>query len=237
MHWYRSGLIGLLMVAGMLIGSPAPPVEADSVAATSTYFIARRDTRRCPSPLCGGFWVRRVNKLTTTCADGVTRAECYVPKINTKPVSTEEEHDTPYIADRVASGAAIVRGTLKPKDYPVHGNLGVLRVTEVWDSATGELPRGTVYRVRDSGIRCIGTPCPIFHTTILNTTTSRNVTDLILASVTNVSNEAIDDAFEDILTEHILVAGDITSAPGTVKLTATQFYLTVRLWQDYHSTP
>ena len=36
----------------------------------SGYFIVtHRDFRKCVSPLCGGFFVKRVNQATTLCAD------------------------------------------------------------------------------------------------------------------------------------------------------------------------
>jgi hypothetical protein len=45
--------------------------------------------------------------------------------------------------------------------------------------------------------------------------------------VPNVSDEAIEDAFEDIATDQVLVAGTITAQRGTVTLSATQFYMPV----------
>ena len=34
------------------------------------FIVTRRDIRRCISPICGGYFVKRVNQATTVCADG-----------------------------------------------------------------------------------------------------------------------------------------------------------------------
>ena len=60
----------------------APAGRGDAVGATSTYYSVRRDLRRCMAPLCGGCWVKRVNRSTTRCADGGNRGECYVFEID-----------------------------------------------------------------------------------------------------------------------------------------------------------
>jgi hypothetical protein len=126
----------------------------------------------------------------------------------------------------MANGYALARGTLAAKTYRGYGNLGVLRATEIWDSATSTPPTGTVYRVRDSGIRCVGVaPCASLHTANLNTTTSRNITHLNLEAVPNVSSTATAEARGDIGEGlSILVSGTITTKSNRVTLTATQFY-------------
>ena len=51
---------------------------AVSASSTSTYWRVRPDFRKCISPICGGWWVSRVNFATTKCADGKLASECYV---------------------------------------------------------------------------------------------------------------------------------------------------------------
>src|SRR5712691_9100246 len=63
-------------VALTATGAPARSGEAGEV------FRVRADPRLCPSPLCGGFFVHRVNGPSTACADGTARAWCYVARIN-----------------------------------------------------------------------------------------------------------------------------------------------------------
>ena len=55
---------------------------AASLSSTSTYYEARRDFRKCMYPMCGGWWVHRVNRTSTTCADGSHASECYVAEID-----------------------------------------------------------------------------------------------------------------------------------------------------------
>src|ERR1044071_2029104 len=57
-----------------------PPV--DSPAITATYFVIRRDLRRCASPMCGGYFVRRINQSRTLCANNRYARECYVSEID-----------------------------------------------------------------------------------------------------------------------------------------------------------
>lgn len=199
--------------------------KADAISTVSTFFTARRDTRRCVSPLCGGIWVKRLNQAETKCVDGVWRSECYVPAANYAALDATE-NEMVYLNDRLAGGAMIVRATLANKTYQSFGNLGVLKVTEAWDAATSGAPTGTFYAASDSGIRCITTPCASIHLAKLNTTTSGNITDLNLTTVSNVSDEAITRAWTQLSEGRILVAGSLASgAGGAVKLTASQFYL------------
>jgi hypothetical protein len=220
------GSFGLFVLVAALLG-PAARVEADSIASTSTYFSTRQDNRRCASPRCGGLWVKRLNQARTTCPDRVARAECYVPGFDATAVTTDA-NVTSYITARLYRGYAIVRGTLDAKTYAGFGNLGVLRITQVWDAATEAPAIGTAYLVRDSGIRCPATPCASFHIADLNTTASRNITDLMLA-IPNVADDTVEAAFDAIGTDKILVVGTIIRHQTNVTLSATQFYLRLQI--------
>src|SRR5690349_10452330 len=61
-----------------LNGAVASDGKADSLSSTSTYYSVRRDFRKCAFPLCGGYFVARVNRSFTTCHDGSQKSECYV---------------------------------------------------------------------------------------------------------------------------------------------------------------
>jgi hypothetical protein len=54
---------------------------AQRPAGDDIYYTIRRDLRRCISPLCGGWFISRVNKKQTRCADGSRANECYVAEI------------------------------------------------------------------------------------------------------------------------------------------------------------
>ena len=46
------------------------PSDTGASPSADSYLRLQRDVRRCAAPLCGGFFVSRVNRLSTVCADG-----------------------------------------------------------------------------------------------------------------------------------------------------------------------
>src|SRR5687767_15636363 len=56
----------------------------EPLAGSGEYYLLRRDVRRCASPLCGGYFVKRVNQSRTRCANGRWMRECYVGEIEWK---------------------------------------------------------------------------------------------------------------------------------------------------------
>src|SRR5258705_1414233 len=59
-----------------------PVASPDALAPPSTYYTVRRDMRRCASPLCGGYFIRRVNQSVTRCVNKRYMPECYVASID-----------------------------------------------------------------------------------------------------------------------------------------------------------
>src|SRR4051812_30262660 len=47
-----------------------------------TYFEVWADLRKCAAPVCGGFYMKRLNRSTTVCANGQAKASCYVPSLD-----------------------------------------------------------------------------------------------------------------------------------------------------------
>ena len=47
-----------------------------------TWYTVTPDARLCPSPLCGGYHVKRVNRQRTLCADGTRSPDCYVAELD-----------------------------------------------------------------------------------------------------------------------------------------------------------
>lgn len=73
-----------------------PLIEYFLVAKINTahgeeYFTARPDYRKCVAPLCGGYFVKAVNKKLTSCADGTRQPECYVASITYGAGTLENE--------------------------------------------------------------------------------------------------------------------------------------------------
>ena len=68
------------------VAASADDGKADAAPSSWTYYSARRDLRKCVSPLCGGWFVKRVNQTWTQCPGtpgGWTTGDCYVAEIAT----------------------------------------------------------------------------------------------------------------------------------------------------------
>lgn len=190
-------------------------MSPDPLSSTSTFYGVRPDLRRCVSPMCGGYFVRRVNQPLTRCANGRDRPECYVAEIdwNGQP--------------EVDNDKALLRGSVVARTYGRFGNLGALRVTESWQGANDRKPVGMFYLVRDRGVRCITFPCPTHYEAKLTSTLSRNIAGVDLDGV-----GAGDVAAALTGPDGVIVAGDHLTVSGpagsSFELKATQVYVRVR---------
>ncbi len=197
-------------------GDIAAPV-AQSRSNNLTYYTVRSDLRRCVSPLCGGFWVKRVNNARTRCANGRNMEECYVAEIDWSGQRPAE------------SQRLLVRGELRSRRFPRFGQMGVLRVTESWTAASERAPEGMFFRVKDLGIRCITHPCLTHQEERLNSYSLRKIAGVELDGA-NASSDVIAQAHQAMTSsEGVLVAGRHGVARGPAgraeTLRATQFYL------------
>jgi hypothetical protein len=187
-----------------------------TLAENSTFFTIRPDMRKCASPMCGGYFVKRVNQATTRCANGRSMAECYVADIDWNG------------APEVAAGQALVLGSLLTRGDR-NGKYGVLKVIETWEALTSSKPVGEYYRVKDLGIRCIAAPCETHTEAKLNSAIEIKIAGVGLAS-NNGNTDALNQALK-AMTEHdgVIVVGtnaSVTGAAGRKQtLKATQFYL------------
>lgn len=195
-------------------------VLPEPVDANSTFYSLRRDRRRCASPMCGGYFLKRVNLSSTRCADGRVKSECYVAAINWNGQLENDSDDL------------LVRGTIVAKHYARFGNLGELSVTESWKAVGANQPVGTFYRVRDRGVRCITHPCPTHSEAKLNSSGSRNIAGVNLEGAAlgeNVSvvNMAITGP------DGVIVSGEDVRVTGpggrSFELKATQVYVRNKL--------
>ena len=110
----------------------------DQSADTSSYLRLRRDVRRCAAPLCGGFFVARVNRLTTACADGSRAAEWYVGDLDLSALGLGAESVARVEA---APESVLLRGDIISRSSEL-GDVGRLVVTEAWQGHANVSPRG-----------------------------------------------------------------------------------------------
>lgn len=192
------------------ISSLAP----EPLAGSGEYYLIRQDVRRCISPLCGGYFVKRVNQSRTRCSNGRWMSECYVAEIdwNGPP--------------EIDPGKALVRGDIIARRFPRFGNLGALRVTESWQSPSDRPATGTFYRARDRGVRCITHPCLSHTASRLNFNVTTNVAGVDLAAADADGSEA---AAAMTNPEGVMVAGYFSPVRGPAgraqTLKATKFYM------------
>lgn len=200
------------------------------------FIVTRRDYRRCIAPLCGGFFVKRVNEATTTCADGSKQKECYVESISFKGMGLSAREEQEFRATVEAGHGLVKARTYKKKWNGI--TLGTLKASEGWASATKSVDGsfdGSFYRAADNGIRCIKAPCPSTTAALLNSKDSWNVIAVHLDNTQNPADqESLDRAQNALATpEGVLVAGGVAMPkclPGSncgPFVTASDFYLKV----------
>lgn len=198
------------------------------------FIVTRRDMRRCMAPICGGFFVKRVNDTKTTCADGTRQAECYVADIQFTGLGLSEQEEQNFRA-AFESGKALIKSRMFGFKFQ-SSRFGRLKASEGWLGATGSTPEGTFYRAADNGIRCITTPCPTTTAYGLNSAEDHNVLRVNLDSTELPAEPATLERAANLIgtKEGILFAGGIAlpkCIPGSncgPFATASEFYLRVK---------
>jgi hypothetical protein len=197
------------------VDTPADDTNEDALSSNrnSGYFVVtQRDARRCVSPICGGYYVKRVNAATTSCADGVSRTECYVSEINLNGLALSST-ELDAFNTKLTSGGALVRASIQKFVFG-SSHLGKLVATEGWAAATGSPSTGTFYRVADNGIRCVRAPCPSTSAGKLNSAATQTVATVDFTSTAvAASTTTIDAAFTALGThDGVLVSGNVAFA-------------------------
>ena len=219
---------------------------ATSNVNSSSFYLVRPDLRRCASPMCGGYFVRRVNSGLTQCANGRRMSECYVSsidwngmveaelwKITQRQMTTPDSNAsnftlTEQTVDLAKLNGALVRGYIVSKGNR-NGRYGVIKVSEVWYAASDEKPYGDFYRVRDLGIKCIAAPCPTHQEAKLNTPSVRKIAGVDLSEA-RADEGAVEQAQTTMTSSTgVIVAGGHSTVTGPagrgLMLKASQFYL------------
>ena len=201
------------------------PSDSASEGDGESYLRLERDVRRCAAPLCGGFFVQRVNRLTTRCADGSRAESCYVAELDFAALELS--------AEQIASvegepASVIVRGDLTAFETDV-GELGRLNVSEVWQGHAGVEPRGAFVRAENAGIVCITSPCLSFSAELLNSRLPAvAVAEVDVSGVTGDPSDALQqlNASDGLLVaaSPVLVSGPAGRALG---LETSEYYLPV----------
>jgi len=178
-----------------------------------TYFEISADFRKCASPFCGGFFLDRLNRTSTTCHDGKSQTSCYTPELDmSKSGLSAGAFDKLVEAANLSAASpgvhAIVRGRFAKTNSTPQPSLGRFIVTEVWVSQSDSVSSGVFAKIKDNGIRCIAAPCSSTTEKGLNTSRQAHIADIDFtdANVTESQLEAIgSDLFNP---SGVIIAGD-----------------------------
>jgi hypothetical protein len=203
--------------------------KADSTA-LETFYTVQPDLRKCAAPMCGGYFVSRVNHAKTRCADGVQRNACYVWDFDFSAVGvTGRELDGLYMG--MQAQTLVVRGDLS--NGLVNGKkVGHFTATEAWQAgAAAGAPDGVWVELEDNGIRCITAPCPSTTEHKLNSVLTANLADLDY-SPSGATDDEIQKASDGYARDGLIIVGDryYTTINGhsAKGRTVTQFYTKVQ---------
>ncbi len=210
-------------------GEASTEAQAESLASLSTYFIVtRQDFRKCAWPLCGGVYVKRVNRKKTLCADGTLAEECYITETNLKTIGLDS--DSAYaFTSTFNAGHALVRGHIVEVDDPnVAFPIPTLVGSEAWAGVTEvDDPAGKFRRVDSTGLECVTYPCPVFHEAFLNHFFQRDIAEVDLAN-SGATNAQVADGFAELDESGLLVVGtkySVSGPGGTMPaVSANEFY-------------
>lgn len=194
------------------------------------YIVTRRDLRKCVAPGCGGYYVKAVNQLLTTCVDGTKQRDCHAYKLDVFALGLSDQQ-LEALTKQYGSGKALIRGELNlvPLSETARFSVTGLVASEAWLGQGLGKPVGSFYNVKDNGVRCITYPCPSLTEKKLNTRETRAIAGLDLTP-SGATQDQIDAGTQALYGPGGLLAAGIhtviTGPAGRGKqLVVSEFYL------------
>lgn len=227
-------LISATLASALTVG-PAPE--------RNLFYRVQRDLRKCPSPLCGGYFITPLNKKATT----------YVSDVDWGGLGLSDAQLAELEAGTNDGGVVVLGRIVRPlppipaMPVDIKTQVLVLSAQAAWAAATDNKPSGINYRLEDTGIVCIKDPCFSLLAHQLNTSAKHKLSGLDLQGV-GATQEQLDLALQALKGDNLLVVGKKKSVvikpvyppdPGKGKkpaivpvargvvLVASQFYLPV----------
>lgn len=174
-------------------------LRAGKAADALLYYSVRPDTRRCISPICGGYFIKAVNQAKTRCADGVSRPECYVTSIDFSQTGLSNED----LSLMQSGGEPILyHGTQQLRVYEGFGQFAVLMPVDCWRASSPELGTGTFFALSNNGRVCITAPCFTIDEQKLNAAQSTELSGL------EGRAQLVEGAFAAMADNTIVVTGE-----------------------------
>jgi hypothetical protein len=190
------------------LASEESAIEAatDVLPPAVEYFLAERDARLCPSPLCGGYFVSAPNRPTIECPDGTAQARCHIGAIDLAPLGLDLMTEQQFRAG-IDTGKTVIRGRLTREPEHALGTPGTLVASEGWLAGDDNASRGSFFRLRDTGQICVSEPCFHYLFAPLNLFGSRRASHLSWPGTSPESMKQLHD-------EGVLATGIVVYPPG-----------------------
>jgi len=165
--------------------------KTDGISNSFTYYSFRQDYRKCMSPLCGGYFVSRVNRDYTQCIDGSWQQECYVAALDWQPSGLAD--GGPEVTHEL-----LLRGTLEPAEYENFSGMSHFAVTEAWEASSEESASGLFTKAHEiaSGL----------YEHKLNSVLGTTLQEIWLDD-TGADEEALSDAYAQLGDSGVIIAG------------------------------
>jgi hypothetical protein len=179
-----------------------------------TFLIARRDNRRCVSPMCGGYWVKDLNS---------TMQERYVSGFDFTGSGLSD--DVQGQAAGAPDNELVLFGRLGPKEnrFDTRPLLVVMAYRGMPGQSFGATDK--FYEVFPSRIACFTTPCRNLSTTRVNRTTGHTMASDI--SVADALGTLVDEQWlhNRVMFGRAIVAGEIVRQNNHVTVEAHQVFV------------
>lgn len=200
--------------------SPVETTEADdteeaALSGDTVYVVTRQDMRKCAFPMCGGVFVKAVNKAKTKCLDGTKQAECYVAGLDLDAIGLSEQEDADLRA-AATNGDVLLSGEIvkvTPEGFP--NGYATLKTFKAFQAATDNEVTGSIYTLASSGITCIKAPCASLQASKLNSTSVKPVTDVDLSAL-GLSDEQASVYLTTAFESGLVVSGKIVSKTTSI---------------------
>ncbi len=188
---------------------------------TFTYYFVTPKLGPCRvGESCAPFNAARVNRSTTACSPGVSKATCPIQDIDWTATGLDESVSNVFAVKIQRGAPLVVRATLD-------ADTRTLVITELWEGAGSAEASGTFVLVRDNGKRCAVAPCHSLDELRINSTRAATITGVDFEPA-GADESAVEAAGHLVYDRGILVAGERDRDPqGGRTRTATQFYLPV----------
>ncbi len=179
--------------------------------------------------MCGGMFVREVNRFQTRCSDGTLSTECYVASLDLSLLGLQDR-DASRLQAAFTAKEALIRGSFGPfsNDFSY---LSVLVASEAWEEKGTARPGRIPAFFQDNGIRCITDPCPWVDASILNTLFFGTISGIDLGS-SGAAEAEIQEGYRSLSSTGIIANGRLRRFSGPAgegfSFEAARFYLKVQ---------